>query len=244
MVYAGSWAGLERTLATNAVRAVIVDPSFGPTDSKILLDVIRRHPQVSVIAYASLDAASLLAVARISRDGPMLYETLVHERDGTTHRLAQVIERANANTLVTEVLGPLEVGLAQLPESVQRTLFDLFARPARYSSVSDLATESHVTLQTLYRGFEKARIGTPRKILTVAKVCRGYSLLRDSGVLVGAVAARLGYVRMRTFCENCSEVFGCGPSQLRVPSDQKEVALNILDWLYKPGWRKRRRVTN
>ena len=198
------------------------------------------RPDVAFIAYASLDGASLHAIARLAREGNFFHHVLVREADCSGYTLRKAIERAGAHGLVNQVLGRLERDLSALPEDVARTLFDLFARPARYSDVSDLATESRVKVHTLYRTFQHAHLRSPRKFLTLAKVCRACFLLRHCGMSVSEVALQLRYDRVNTLAENCAQVFGCSPSTLRIARDQDELALALLDWLYKPHWREKR----
>jgi AraC-like DNA-binding protein len=241
VAYPRSWNELRSTLAAPTIRTLIVDPIIGGVgNGRPLSDLARTFPQVAFVAYAAFDAESLRATAKLSHHGPRFYEVLVHASDIGYHRVAQAILRASAHHLVTEVVGPLERGIGRLPQGLREAVFDLFSRPGRYTDVRDLATQSHSTVQTLYRQFESADLGTPKRIVTVARICRGYLLLRTSDVLARDVAASVGYRRSTTFSENCAEIFGCGPSTLRHVADEQEFALALLDWLYKPSRRNRR----
>jgi AraC-like DNA-binding protein len=239
VAYPRSWNELRSSLSTPTVRTLIIDPLVGSvSNGRPLFDVARSFPKVAFVAYAAFDAESFRATAMLSSSGPHFFEVLIHAHDIAYHRVAQAIVRANAHHLVTEVVGPLERGVGRLPQGVREAVFDLFARPGRYADVSDLAIQSCSTVQTLYRQFHDADLGTPKRLVTLARICRGYLLLRTSDALARDVAASVGYHRATTFTENCAEIFGCGPSALRRTDDEQEIALTLLDWLYKPTKRK------
>jgi AraC-like DNA-binding protein len=241
-IFARSWTELESSGALPEIRVVLLDPTYGAgIDRRTLVRIGKRYPKLSIVAYTSLDPPSLGALIRLSNIGPFLYDVLIHERDGRQDRVLQVAERASAHEFVAEVLGELEMAIGRLPASVSQTLFDLFARPRRYRTVQDIASESHVGVQTLYRIFDAAGLGTPRKMLTIAKLCRGYFLLRTSCVSVRTVAATLGYTRVSTFAENCREIFAIKPSKLRSVKHERELSMKVLDWLCKPRRNKQRR---
>lgn len=240
-VYTRSWRELEARLVSGAFQTTVVDPGLlTDSDTRQMAAFGFRHPDLGFIAYASLVGASLHAVAQMTCDGFFFHQVLVHERDCSRSRVCRAIERASAHSFVGKVLGRLERDLSALPQTVARTLFDLFARPGRYSGVCDLATEADVKVRTLYRTFQHARLGPPKKFLTLAKICRAYFLLRNSDASVAEVAMQVGYHRASTLTENCMRIFGCTPSGLRSTRDDDELALGLLDWLYKPGWRVQR----
>jgi AraC-like DNA-binding protein len=226
---------LQTSLASGAVRIALIDPALlGPGDRRHLALIRLRHPGVALIAYTSLDGPSLRAVARMVSEGHFFHRVLLHERDCTEYAIFPAIQRAGAQCLVNQVLGPLEGGLSALPQSVNRTIVDLFCRPSRYSTVCDLATESEIKVHTLYREFRRAGIATPRKFLTLAKMCHACFLLRESNASVTEVAVRVGYDRASTLTESCLRIFGRAPSGLRCTTEDGGLAKGMLDWLHKP----------
>jgi AraC-like DNA-binding protein len=147
------------------------------------------------------------------------------------------LERVSNNLCGDAVLRSMEPALGKLPASLQRTLHDLFARPYRYKSASDIAYESGIPMRALYRTIRKARLGTPKKLITVAKVARGYGYLRASKGSVYAISKELGYARARIFASQVSVVLGCRAKGLRRDISSNEALMRLLEWLHKPSWR-------
>lgn len=234
-IYARSWRELEARLASGAVQTALIDPLLvTPSDQHSIAAFRVSHPGIALIAYASLNGASLRALMRLNREGNLFHHVLIREREFPRSAPRRVIESATAHGLVNEVLGRLERDLSALPDCVVRTLVDLFARPGRYCGVSDLATESHLKIHTLYRSFQGAGLASPKKFLTLAKLCRACFLLCQSDASVCDVAMQVGYTRASTLMENCARVFGCTPCGLRGVGDQEELARRLLEWLCKP----------
>jgi AraC-like DNA-binding protein len=243
VLFADSWSALESSLAEKPIRAVLLDPGFGAARDNARVSALQRqHPLVPLIAYARMDAESFAAIARLARDGPELAEVLVQDTDRRDERLLAVVERANAHPLAVEILGALEPAIGRLPYHVSQALLDVFTRPNRYARARELAIEGKTAIQTLHRLLEKAELGTPKRILTIAKLCRGYCLLRNTASSIKAVAQRVGYDRTSTFSENCLDILGCTPSQLRRTGDPNLVCLALLEWLYKPTRSKAERM--
>jgi AraC-like DNA-binding protein len=133
------------------------------------------------------------------------------------------------------VLRAMETRITRLPPELSRTVVDLFERPHRYDCGEDIARDARISVRSLYRAFERSGLGSPKKMLTVAKLARGYTYLVSSSTRLGRVSQRIRYSRPRLFSEAVGEVFGCSPCKLRKHSDSNEVVLQLLEWLYKPG---------
>jgi AraC-like DNA-binding protein len=234
VLFAQSWPELDALLAAQSVWAAAIDPTISSGmkagNAQRLMD---KYPSVCFVAYVAANASSLQSVAKLSGSG--LSDAIVYCAGNPKEKVQNTIERAQASRLVHELLDPLEIGLGQLPISIVLAVRDLFLRPNRFSGAADLATEARVDVKKLYRCFEGARLGTPKKMVTVAKVLRGYYLLRYSPASIKAVSERIGYSRVRVFGEHCGAILGCSPRSLRSGPDPHEVVRQLLDWLYKPS---------
>lgn len=235
-VYARSWGQLEPMLTSGDVHTALIDPGLlSFSDQRKAARVKANYPNIALIAYASLDAASLNAIARMNGEGYVFHNVLIRERDCKSHTVSRAIESACAHRLVNAVLGRLERDLAALPHNIFTVVVDVFSRPARYNRVSDLASESRVPVYTLYRHFQQARLGSPKKLLSLAKICRACFLFRHSDASVKDVAMQLGYDRATTLLDNCARMLGCTPSSLRSAAAEEDIAAGLLEW-----WCKRR----
>jgi AraC-like DNA-binding protein len=78
------------------------------------------------------------------------------------------------------------------------------------------------------------RLGTPKKLVVVAKMLRAYHHFKNSDLLFAQVSTLVGFSRVRAFVDHATHIFGCRPSNLRAEPDSQEIVRALLDWLYKP----------
>ncbi len=233
VMLARSWREVESLLHVYAASAVILDPAAdGCMNVQAAIDLMRKFPATPTVAYVSLTAPNLKAVFELSRFG--LSAAVVHSPNEPTRQLYNVLSKATIHTHVSDVLGWMERSLAELPPSITNAMMDLFERPHRYETTADIALQGGVSTKALYRTFQAAHLASPRKFLVVAKLLRGYALIRDSGLPARSAAARVGYTRASDFSQHCVEVFGSPPRGLRKESNREEVVKALLDWLCKP----------
>ena len=229
-----SWEELGRVAASRSVASIVIDPFFaGASDLGPAISFLRRFRLVPTLAYVSLTPENLHAVAKLSNEG--LYEAFLNPLGDSGRRLRAVHEKLGSETLVGGLfLGTLEPAAGRLPPGVVRAVIDLFGRPHRYRTVTDLAAQSDIIPRHLYRNFEAVRLGSPRKLVMAAKILRAYGYLRDPHHSVESVSEKLGYESVRVFSRHTRQVFGYCPSMLRQESDGEEVVRQLLEWYYKP----------
>jgi AraC-like DNA-binding protein len=149
--------------------------------------------------------------------------------------LAALADYWIAMSLAGSVLGWAERSLALLPFRLRLVLIDLFERPRRYTTAAELSLAADLSLCAVYRSFDQARLGTPKKLVVVAKMLRAYHHLRNSDFSIAQVSAVVGFQRVRALVDHTKNIFACRPSRLRAEDDQQEVVTALLDWLYKPS---------
>jgi AraC-like DNA-binding protein len=231
LVLAQSWAQLDLILQ-NRISAVIVDPS---ADGSMRLDLatclLRKHAGVPMLAYVSLNGPNMKAVAQLSGMG--LSNALLHPTDRRV--FWEVVQRTLATRLVSDFLRFIGVPRAKLPGPIAQAVEDVFERPNRYETAADIALQSSSTPRRIYRRFEAAHLGRPKKVLTAARLIRAYTYLRVSSHNVLRIAEQLGYADSRVFAAHIRTVFGCCPSSLRSVSNENDVLMHLLDWFYRPS---------
>jgi hypothetical protein len=112
---------------------------------------------------------------------------------------------------------------------------DLFARPQRYDTAGDLASEAAVPLKRLYKEFSKAGLRPPKQLVAVAKTMHGYGYLRLGGFPQRSVQKLLGYSDPECFARQVFSVLGCGPQHLAEEVGHEEFVLRVMEWFCKPG---------
>jgi AraC-like DNA-binding protein len=213
---------------------VVLDPSAsGSLDVTAVIDLLRKHPSVPFLAYVSLAPHNLKAVATLSRHG--LADVIVHPVDDRV--LCATVEACSKTRLVGGLLGMLEIAIAKLSPSVCRAVQDLFKRPNRYETGADIAISAGIGVKSVYRDFQAAHLGTPKKMVTVAKLLYGYSHLLNSRLSMAEISVKLGYSSPRIVADHSGKVFGCRLSSLRNASED-EVVMALLDWFYRPCGRR------
>jgi len=230
---ARGWAELRSLIVQQDVAAAVIDPSAdGSYNVEAAVEVLRTRPLVPVFAYVAPTGANLRAVLQLSRHG--LEDAFLSSGSGHNQNWRIALERASTTRLAYALLNAMEARIGQLPFNLGRTIADLFERPHHYDSAADMAREARIGTRCLYRNFERVGLGTPKKLLTVAKVVRGYSLLLGSSAPLTQVSYKLRYSHPGSFAQATAAIFRCSPSKLRENPNSDEILLHLLEWLYKP----------
>jgi AraC-like DNA-binding protein len=226
---ADSWDSLESLIRENAISVAIVDPAAsGAMNVDAVARILARYPSLPIVAYVSLSPASFGAIAQLSRRG--LEHVVLHQFDDSKIRFQQRIKRVQSSPLVHQLLAALAPKLRQMPLPLARTVRDVLERPHRFGSALDVATSAGIPATSLYRSFESAGLGSPKRLLIAAKVLRGLSYLRDPGYSVRDVAKKLGYRQSRIFTAHMVEIFGFTPSRIRPRITEEDALEIILRW--------------
>lgn len=233
LVLAHSWQELDSVLAVRPVSVAVLDPgASGRIDLAAVIGLLRKYPSLPFLAYVPLTEQSFRAVATLSNYG--LADAILHPAD--EQRLSKMIETLSRTRLVREFLGTLEIALGTLHPDVLRAVQDLFERPHRYETGADIAASARVPAKNVYRDFQAVDLGTPKKLVTVAKLLCGYAYVKNSRLSIKEICVKLGYSHTRVLAEHTAKVFGCRPSSLR-SADDDEIVKSLLDWFYKPSGR-------
>src|SRR5205085_11522709 len=136
-------------------------------------------------------------------------EVFIHPLREEGSELVRASQRLCASRLAEGFLLAAESRVGRLEPRLQLALKDLFERPHRYTSGSDIARQCSMSRRGPYRAFDSARLGTPKKFVTIAKVLRGYLYLRNTHKTVEQISIALGYANGREFSAQCLDIFRC-----------------------------------
>ena len=243
LLLARDWGEFDSYLANPNVKLGLVDPAAeGVMNLAAATRILNRRGPVPILAYVDLRNEELKAIAVLARHG--LTKALLHPSRDNGAQLLEIARHSSAQRFAYAFLGLLETRLAQLGPDLFRAIQDLFERPQRYETATDIGREGGLSTKHVYRAIRKAQLGTPKKLVTAAKVVRGYSYLRDNDDLIRSVSKCLGYSRPRVFSEQITDIFGYPPSGLRRNLDATDVLINLMEWLYKPTHPSAKRVAN
>ena len=236
VVLATSWSDLESHLSNPATSFALVDPSAeGDMNIAAVSRMLKHHRDTPVAAYVPLSCENLKAVLYLSARG--LREVFLHPLIDDGKQLSAFARRLAGHQLAYKFLGLFETRLVCLHPRLVSALTDLFERPHRYETAGDIGREGHVSTKCVYRIFQKAGLGTPRRFVTAAKLLRGYAYLRDGNELIETVSKEVGYGGARTFSSQVFEIFGCSPVRLRKEANFTEVVTQLVEWVQKPDRR-------
>lgn len=214
IVTVGDWASLADALRRHPVDVAILDPqSAGGVQLTELLSLIEQHPSLPVVLYTYLSPRMLGAVAEIARHG--VREVVLHRFDDEPRRFLELIERQPGFALGEMLLEPLAPALARLPTTLARAVERLFRSPSRVQDVSDLAKSASMTVRMVYRKLELAGLSSPRVLVQTARLLRAYTYMRDPGLLIEDVAAKLEYQSPRLLTRQMQEATGMTPTEVR-----------------------------
>ncbi|HEX2601733.1 MAG TPA: helix-turn-helix domain-containing protein [Gemmatimonadaceae bacterium] len=219
--------------STDNLDALFVDPGILECTTSGA-SKLRKAEAVPCVGFVTLDARNVHSVLNFSNPGLTTCFVYPLERN-ESERLRHFVETLHARKLWTRFLAMLEPSVGRLPASLLAAILNMFERPSRYYCASDLALQAHVDRRSLYRNFDAVHVGSPRKLLVVARIIHAYAYLRQQALTVHQVAAKVGYERVETLVEHCEEILGCVPSHLRAEVAEDEVLKHLLEWYSKPS---------
>jgi len=226
--FAHSWREFEQLVNASKAR-IIVDPTAdGTTNVAAIIELVRKFPQTPLVTCVTRTPKGLSAAAALAQYG---LRASIIEPD---LRLNELAENWSAGFLARQILCWAERSLALLPTSLRFVTLDLFERPHRYACGSDLALACRLSLAGLYRYLQPVRLGTPKKLVVVAKMAHAYHHLQNSKRSVSSISELVGFRRPRILGEYSKQIFGVLPSSVRGRPDTQDAIQSLLDWLYKP----------
>jgi AraC-like DNA-binding protein len=219
---------------TDNVDALFLDPAIlESTRSDYSAELLKRG-LVPHIGFVTLDAKNVHSVLNFPNPGLTACFVYPLERN-ESERLRHFVETLHARKLWTRFLAMQEPSVGRLPAALLAAILNMFERPCRYDCASDLALQARVDRRSLYRNFDAVHVGSPRKLLVVARIIHAYAYLRQQALTVHEVAAKVGYERVETLVEHCEDILGCVPSDLRAELREDELLRQLLEWYCKPG---------
>ncbi|MBA3342254.1 MAG: helix-turn-helix domain-containing protein [Gemmatimonadaceae bacterium] len=229
VVVAASWKHLLEIVANHPVGVVVIDPSTEGAGSLVELEqLFTAYPSIPVLAYVPLTPAAFRAVAELSKVG--LEQVVLYSHEDSAERLHVMLDLVRASPLTGRVLQGLRPKLSLLPLTLAKSVEEMFEEPHRYVSAHDLAVTAKLATSRLYRSFHEVDLASPKRLLTAAKLLRGYTYLSDPGHSVQGVSRKLGYRKARLFTDQANEVFGVNPSRLRSHVSDDAAVSRLLEW--------------
>ena len=209
-----TWHALHEAARRTAVDVVVIDPlGDSPLRLAEILSLRERQPSLPVVVYTQFQPAVMRTMVELGRCG--VEHVVLHHYDDEPRRLIDLLERLPGYTLADRLLERMEPELEVFPSPLRRAIERMYRSPARFRSVSDLASAAGMTLRMLYRRFEDASHLSPMILVQSARVLRAYTYLRDDRVSVLDVAMKLAYSSHRILTHQMQELVGMTPAAAR-----------------------------
>jgi AraC-like DNA-binding protein len=229
LLLAHSWAELEHLVDRRPNSRVLVDPlADGTANVEAILRLVRKFPSTPIVGCVTWSEKGFEAGAELAKYG--LRPAIL----GFNEKLSDLVAKWSAAAVANGILNWAERSLALFPPTLRLATIDLFERPRRYSTGAELALAANISLAAVYRSFKEARLGTPKRMVVIAKMTHAYHYLRNSTLNIAAISSLVGFGRSRTFSDHTKCIFGCLPSRLRTEANTEEIVQELLDWLYRP----------
>lgn len=162
VLFATDWTELDRLLELASVGAAVIDPrADGTMNLSAARSVVCRHQFTPVIACISATPENLKAVAFLAKYG--LSQVVLYPFRENREPLIELVHRLSANQVCYQFVGLIEARLGSLTPDLLQMVQDVFERPRRYENAEDLHLGSGVSTRTMYRVFQQAGLGTPKK---------------------------------------------------------------------------------
>jgi len=229
----GNWVMLTEAVLRHPVDVVVLDPqSTAGVQTDEVLSILEQHPSLPIVLYTYLSPVMLGAVAELARYG--VRQVVLHRFDDEPRRFLELLERQPGFAICDTLLERLGDPLSRLPTSLARAVERLFRSPAQIH-VRDLAHSAGITVRMLYRKFEQA--GSPRILVQSARLLRAYAYMRDPGLLLEDVAAKLRYQSPRALTRQMQEATGMTPTEVRSRLSPEEFVNTLVTRLSVPAGR-------
>lgn len=204
---------LAKAVRRHPVDVVVLDPqSTAGVQTDEVLSLLEQHPSLPIVLYTYLSPPMLRAVAELARYG--VHQVVLHRFDDEPRRFLELLERQPGFAICDTLLERLGEPMSRLPTSLARAVERLFRSPAQIH-VSDLAHSAGMTVRMLYRKFEQAGLGSPRILVQSARLLRAYAYMRDPGLLLEDVSAKLRYQSPRALTKQMQGATGMTPTEVR-----------------------------
>lgn len=225
-----SWHELDDVIRTQAVEVVVADPAAdGVLKAEEIARLLQQYPSLPIVAYVGVAAPQMRAILDLSKTG--LQHVVLHRFEDSTARFSALINRVRGDPLSRRMLAELGPHLSQLPLELAAAVEDMFKRPSRFETALDLGVAAGIPSVRLYRSFDLAGLGSPKKLLIAAKLLRAAAYLRNPGYAVADVAAKVGYKYSRKFTHHCVMVFGMNPARVRKRLSEEDSIVLIRKWV-------------
>jgi AraC-like DNA-binding protein len=229
VVMAHSWRDLDDIIRREAISVIVADPmADGILRPEELLRLVKEFPSLPLVAYVGVSARPMRAVVDLSQKG--LQNVVFHRFDDSPARFATLINQLKSDPVSKKFLAEISDSLHKLPTALVAAVEDMFERPRLYTAAQDLAVVSGVPSVKLYRSFQNASLGSPKRLLIAAKLLRASVYLRDPGYSVANVAAKVGYKYSRKFTLHCTYVFGGRPARVRGTLTEADSIRLVSKW--------------
>lgn len=230
IIVAHSWHELDEIIRREAVEVVVADPAAdGVLKAEELSRLLQQYPSLPLVAYVGVAAPQMRAILDLSKSG--LQHVVLHRFEDSIVRFSALINRVRGDPLSRRLLTELSPYLGQLPLELAAAVEDMFKRPNRFETALDLGVAAGIPSVRLYRSFDVAGLGSPKKLLIAAKLLRASSYLRNPGYAVANVATKVGYKYSRKFTHHCVMVFGMNPARVRKRLSEEDAIGLIRKWL-------------
>ena len=230
---ADSWEKVSSFLTHDEAAAVLVGPTEdGCVDLDAFLGLLNQYPLIPFFAFVALRPPNLRAILRLSQSG--LAGVFFPPVGFSPVPLINAIESAIADRFAFGFLRLIEARLGFLDSPLNDAILDLFQHPRRYVNAGDLALQAGLPHREVYRGFSRVGLGSPARLVKVAKVLRGYWYLRYRNRSISEAGREIGYSTARHFSVQFRDVFQCQPSRLQANTPPGEILMQCAEWYSKP----------
>lgn len=225
------WAEVAHVVRRRPADVAVLDPAADGTARTVeIVELVRRHPSLSVLVYTALSPQSMRAIVELSGHG--VQQVLLYRFDDEPRRLLDALEQQPGMTLSAALMDRLATPLSLLPVALAREVERMYRQPREYADASDLARAAGMPRRTMYRALEGVGLPSPGMLVRTARLLRAYAYLGDAGNSVEDVVVKLGYSSRQLFIRHVRDAFGAVPSELRRSLTPTQCVERLVSLLY------------
>jgi AraC-like DNA-binding protein len=231
------WKGVRNNVqALPPASVVLVDPYGGQHSQGELApelhDLLADYPSVTVIAALNFGIGSYHDIWDMSSWG---VAEIVHiDEESTPEALRRVLRAARSQPLRSLLVGELPIPLPGRARVIMDAAVETVTEGGH---PKDLARSMSLSIATLRRWCEAAKLPPPRSLLVWMRVLLAASLLDDPGHTVYSVATACGYSSDQALRRAIKRVVAGTPGELREAGAFDTVSAAFFEDLAKPRTR-------
>jgi len=205
---------------------------FGAHSNARMAAMVREFPKVPAMALLTETQYTPQSILALGQLGVRILIDARHASGWQT--LRDILSAERSSDLQRTALGHLSSDLAGVPTDCWRFFELLFSTSPQIHTVRQLSRQMSILPSTLMSRFFRAKLPTPKRYLSLARLIRAAKLFENPGLSIATVANYLDYSSPQSFGRHIRTVMRMPPVKFRQQYDSAGMLLYFREQLILP----------